>query len=85
MADPIRPSVTVITPTFSRADYLPETIESILNQNYAKLEILILDDGSDNNTREVVQERDGLKGQLESSPIRAVGGTLGSFVTSVPD
>lgn len=55
MADPVSPSVTVITPTFNRADYLPETIESILNQNYANLEVLILDDGSSDNTREVVQ------------------------------
>lgn len=55
MANRTRPTVTVITPTYNRADYLPETIESILNQNYPNLELLVLDDGSDDNTRVVVQ------------------------------
>lgn len=49
------PRVTVITPTYNRADLLPETIESVLTQGYPNLEYLILDDGSKDKTAEVVQ------------------------------
>ncbi len=48
------PKVTIVTPTFNRADFLPETIESILNQKFQDFEYLVIDDGSTDNTREVV-------------------------------
>lgn len=48
------PLVTVITPTYNRADYLPETIESVLSQEYPNLEYIVLDDGSKDNTQEIV-------------------------------
>jgi len=44
------PRVTVVTPTFNRADFLPETIESVLMQDYPNLELLVLDDGSTDDT-----------------------------------
>ena len=47
--------ITVITPTYNRADFLPKTIESILNQTYSNFEYYILDDGSTDNTKEVVE------------------------------
>lgn len=47
--------ITVITPTYNRADFLPQTIESILNQTYTNFEYYILDDGSTDNTKEVVE------------------------------
>ena len=34
--------ITVITPTYNRADFLPNTIESILNQTYTNFEYLVL-------------------------------------------
>ncbi|MEI0557278.1 glycosyltransferase [Brachyspira intermedia] len=46
--------ITVITPTYNRANFLPKTIESILNQSYTNFEYYILDDGSTDNTKEVV-------------------------------
>ncbi len=42
--------VSIITPTYNRADLLPETIESILSQDYPQIEYLVLDDGSSDNT-----------------------------------
>jgi glycosyltransferase involved in cell wall biosynthesis len=50
------PRVTVITPTYNRADLLPETIESILSQDYPNLEYIVLDDGSKDHTGEVLQK-----------------------------
>lgn len=53
------PLVTVITPTYNRADYLAETIESVLAQNYHNLEYVVLDDGSKDNTKEILTQYSG--------------------------
>ncbi len=47
--------VTIITPTYNRADLLPETIESILAQDYPSIEYLVLDDGSTDDTQAVLK------------------------------
>lgn len=52
---PTAPLVTVITPAYNRADYLPETLDSVLSQDYPNLEYLVLDDGSKDNTVEVLR------------------------------
>ena len=44
------PLVTVITPTYNRADFIVETVESVLGQNYPNLEYLVIDDGSTDDT-----------------------------------
>lgn len=48
--------VTVITPTFNREKYLPEAIESVLNQTYQNLEFYIIDDGSTDNTKDIIKK-----------------------------
>lgn len=48
------PLVTVITPTYNRADYIVETIESVLSQSYPNLEYIVLDDGSQDNSKEIL-------------------------------
>ncbi len=46
---------TVIIPTYNRADVLPRAIESVLNQTVQDFELIIVDDGSTDATRSVVQ------------------------------
>lgn len=48
------PLVTIITPAYNRARYLGETIDSVLEQDYPKIEHIVLDDGSTDNTREIL-------------------------------
>lgn len=48
-------TVSVVTPTYNRARFLPDAIASILAQTYADLELIILDDGSVDDTREVLE------------------------------
>jgi glycosyltransferase involved in cell wall biosynthesis len=46
--------VSIILPTYNRAHLVAESIESVLQQTYADFELLIIDDGSEDNTDEVV-------------------------------
>ena len=47
--------ITIITPTYNRAKTLPKVFESLLNQSFKGFLWIILDDGSTDNTHEVVQ------------------------------
>ncbi len=49
------PLISVVIPTYNSAQYLPETIESILSQSWQDFEIIIVDDGSTDNTQGVVR------------------------------
>ncbi len=48
-----QPFISVIIPCFNHAHYLPEVIDSILQQTYLNYEIIVVDDGSKDNTREI--------------------------------
>jgi len=50
------PSVSVILPTFNRAHLIAASLESLFEQTYPIAEILVVDDGSTDNTEAVVSE-----------------------------
>jgi len=47
--------VSVILPTYNRAHLLGRAIDSVLKQTYSEFELVVLDDGSTDNTKELVQ------------------------------
>lgn len=49
------PKVSVIMPVFNQAKYLESAIQSILDQTYSNFELLILDDGSNDKSREIIK------------------------------
>jgi len=54
-SDEIPGLVSVIVPTYNSAQYIEECLESVFSQTYTKLEILVVDDGSTDNTRELLE------------------------------
>ncbi len=51
----LQPLVSVIIPTFNRANWVGEAIASVLAQQYERLELIVVDDGSSDHTAHVIR------------------------------
>lgn len=87
------PCVSVIIPTFNRAAYLDAALQSVLDQTFDDFEIIVIDDGSTDATRDVVARyrgrirylflrRRGLAGATRNRGIRAARGAYIAFLDS---
>ena len=47
---------SVVVPTYNRENFIVKTIQSVLSQTYSNFELLIIDDGSTDNTEKVIRE-----------------------------
>jgi len=52
------PTVSVIIPTYNRASFVREAIESVLSQTHAELKLIVVDDGSQDSTYDVISSID---------------------------
>ena len=86
------PKVSVIIPTYNRSKYVTKAIDSVLGQTYKDYEIIVVDDGSTDNTKEVLkpytdrikylyQENTGVSA-ARNAGIRAAGGQWIAFLDS---
>lgn len=48
--------VTIITPSYNHAQYIERAVESVMNQTYKNIEYIIIDDGSKDNSHEVLKK-----------------------------
>jgi glycosyltransferase involved in cell wall biosynthesis len=49
------PLVSLVIATYNRSGFLPETVESILQQQFQGYELSVVDDGSTDETRKVLE------------------------------
>jgi len=50
-----KPLISIIIPTYNRAHLIGETLDSIIAQTYQNWECIVVDDGSDDDTEEVMK------------------------------
>ena len=48
--------VSIIVPCYKVADFLPQCVESLMNQTYKDIEIILVDDGSPDDTGKLCDE-----------------------------
>ena len=83
-------TISVIIPAYNVAPWLPRCLDSVLAQTYSKLEIIVVDDGSADNTRQVMEDyaaRDGRirpifkeNGGVTSARLAGVAAATGEWV-----
>lgn len=84
------PSISIIIPVYNVAEYLVECVQSVLNQTYADFEILLIDDGSTDSSKELCDElvtKDGRikafhkkNGGLSSARNYGIDRALGEYI-----
>jgi glycosyltransferase involved in cell wall biosynthesis len=88
----VLPSITVLTPSFNQAEFLEESIRSVLDQGYPNLEYLVLDGGSTDGSVNLlkrydgrlrwVSERDGGQGFALNNGFRSTTGEIIGWINS---
>lgn len=91
---PPAPAVSVIIPTYERADLIAQTVGCVLAQTFSDLECIVVDDGSTDDTRSVVegiadprvryvhQENSGMPAPPRNHGIRVARGRWLAFLDS---
>jgi glycosyltransferase involved in cell wall biosynthesis len=56
MATPVQPLVSCIIPTKDRPHLISRAITSVLKQSYSKIEVIVIDDSTNSNTKQVISQ-----------------------------
>ena len=86
------PKISIIVPTYNGKKYISETIESVINQTWQNWELIIIDDGSEDNTCEIISAfedprihlykagRIGIIGRLLNIGLNKASGDIIAFI-----
>lgn len=86
--------VSIVLPTYNRADLIGETIQSVIDQSYLQWELIIIDDGSSDDTKERIAcfsdgriqyhfiEHTGILGKVRNTGMRLAKGNYIAFLDS---
>lgn len=92
--EPIQwPRISIVTPSYNQARYLPETIESVLGQGYPNLEYIVIDGGSTDGSAEIIKryeprltywvsEKDGGQSEAINKGFNRCTGDLFNWINS---
>lgn len=89
----IAPRITIVTPSYNQATFLPATIESVLGQRYPNLEYIVVDGGSTDGSVEIIRryanqlawwvsERDGGQADAVRKGFARATGSIFGFLNS---
>jgi glycosyltransferase involved in cell wall biosynthesis len=70
------PEVTVLMPVYNGMPFLPEAVDSILNQTLRDFTFLIINDGSTDDTEEYLDRLDDPRLQIVHQPNQGIGAAL---------
>lgn len=86
------PRIGIVTPTYNMAEFLEETIESVLSQNYPNLDYVVMDGGSKDGTVDILRkyegklrwcsERDGGQGDAINKGWHALSGDIFAYINA---
>jgi glycosyltransferase involved in cell wall biosynthesis len=87
------PSLSIITPSYNQAQYLEETIRSVLDQRYPRLEYIVVDGGSTDHSVEIIRryesklaysvsERDDGQVEAINKGLQKATGAVVAFINS---
>jgi alpha-1,3-rhamnosyltransferase len=79
------PLVSIIIPVYNRADYIEEALNSVFQEEYPNLEVVVIDDGSTDNTKDIIEhwmskQKGSLLTQFISRENKGVVATLNDLI-----
>ena len=87
----MNPLISIIVPTYNRAGYIEEALDSVKKQTFTDYEIIVVDDGSTDNTKEILENYSGIRYLLlehggiaaaRNAAVKAAGGKWIAFLDS---
>ena len=75
-----KPLISVILPVYNGERYLADSIDSILTQSFKKFELVIIDDGSNDSSKKIIESYDDPRIVFKSRENRGLGATLNELI-----